>query len=147
MDRRGAIKADLSPTLPVLCRQTMHSEWLLERGGVENEFQKISVTRRSGIMDGSDAIITGVQLNESRDKTSWMLEKSRKYTTKSMYRFLLHRGVVNKRMRRLWKNKMPMKVKVFMWLADQNRIQSREALGGRNWKGDIRCKICRVVNH
>jgi hypothetical protein len=113
----------------------MHSEWLLERGGVENEFQKISVTRRSGIMDGSDAIITGVQLNESRDKTSWMLEKSRKYTTKSMYRFLLHRGVVNKRMRRLWKNKMPMKVKVFMWLADQNRIQSGEALGGETGKG------------
>jgi hypothetical protein len=30
---------------------------------------------------------------------------------------------------------MPMKVKVFMWLADQNRIQSGEALGGETGKG------------
>jgi hypothetical protein len=33
-------------------------------------------------------------------------------------------------MRQIWKNKMPMKVKVFIWLASQNRIQSGEALGG-----------------
>jgi hypothetical protein len=49
-----------------------------------------------------------------------MLEKSRKYSTKSTYCFLLHRGVVNKRMRQIWKNKMPIKVKVFMCLASQN---------------------------
>jgi hypothetical protein len=55
-----------------------------------------------------------VRLDSSPDKTHWLLEKSGKYTTKSLYRFLLHRGVVNKRMRKLWKNRLPMKVRVFM---------------------------------
>lgn len=81
------------------------------------------------LRSGFDESVTGVKLNDAQDKMTWALEKSGKYTTKSMYRFLLHRGVVNTRMRRLWKNKMPMKVKVFMWLASQNRIQSGELLG------------------
>jgi hypothetical protein len=71
------------------------------------------------LRSGFDESVTGVKLNDAQDKMTWALEKSGKYTTKSMYRFLLHRGVVNTRMRRLWKNKMPMKVKVFMWLACQ----------------------------
>jgi hypothetical protein len=71
------------------------------------------------LRSGFDESVTGVKLNDAQDKMTWALEKSGKYTTKSMYRFLLHRGVVNTRMRRLWKNKMPMKVKVFMWLASQ----------------------------
>jgi hypothetical protein len=37
-------------------------------------------------------LLQGVKLNEPRDKMGWMLEKSRKYSTKSMYHFLLHRG-------------------------------------------------------
>lgn len=47
-----------------------------------------------------------------------------------MYRFLSHRGVVNGRMKRLWKSKMPMKIKVFMWLSFQDRIQLGVTLGG-----------------
>jgi hypothetical protein len=90
-------------------------------------------------------LLQGVKLREPQDRMAWMLEKSGRYTTKSMCRFLLHRGLVNTRMRRLWKNRMPMKVKVFMWLVSQNRIQSGEVLGGRKWKGDKNCKICKVL--
>jgi hypothetical protein len=39
---------------------------------------------------------------------------------------------------------MPMKVKVFIWLASQNRIQSGEALGGGGEKLK-NCRICGVV--
>jgi hypothetical protein len=37
-----------------------------------------------------------------QDRMRWCLEKSRKYTTKSMYRALSHRRVVNIRMRKIW---------------------------------------------
>jgi hypothetical protein len=59
----------------------------------------------------------------------WSLEKSGVYSTRSMYRFLLHGGVVNKRMERIWKCKLRMK-KVFLWLVSQNKIQAGEVLGG-----------------
>ena len=58
----------------------------------------------------------------------WKFEKSGLYTTKSMYRLLPFEGVVSKRLQKLRKNKMPMKLKVFLWLALQNRLQTGEAL-------------------
>lgn len=55
---------------------------------------------------------------------SW---KSRDLLYKSMYRFLSFRGVNSGRLKKLWKNKMPLKLKVFMWLAFQNRLQTSES--------------------
>jgi hypothetical protein len=75
-------------------------------------------------------MVERVQINGDKDKVVWVLEKSGKYTSRSMYRFLSHRGVVNGRMKRLWKSKMPMKIKVFMWLSFQDRIQLGVTLGG-----------------
>jgi hypothetical protein len=66
----------------------------------------------------------GVSIQEGRDKTRWCLEKSGQYTTRSMYRFLVHQGVINTHMRRLWKARMPMKLKVFMWQVFQGKLQT-----------------------
>jgi hypothetical protein len=63
-----------------------------------------------------------VHLNELKDRVKWVHEKSGTFTTKSMYRQLVHRGFVNRRMSLMWKSKIPMNVKVFMWLACQNKI-------------------------
>jgi hypothetical protein len=83
-----------------------------------------------------------VRLNEGRDKMTWELEKTGVYSTKSMYRWLLHRGVSNGRMKKLWKSKLPMKLKMFMWLVSQDRIQSGVNLKRMHWKGDPRCVVC-----
>ena len=72
--------------------------------------------------------LRGVRLQGSKDYPIWILEKSGSYSTRSMYRFLSHRGVINKRMERLWKSKLPLKLKIFMWLAIQGRIQTGVAL-------------------
>jgi hypothetical protein len=76
-----------------------------------------------------------IQLNEGRDKMIWNPEKSGCYTSKSMYRCLSHQGVINKRMIRLWKSKLPMKLKSFMWLVSQDRLQTKLNLKRRNWRG------------
>jgi hypothetical protein len=39
-----------------------------------------------------------------------------------MYRAIAHRGVVNVRMQTLWKNKLPKKLKVFMWQAMNDKL-------------------------
>jgi hypothetical protein len=59
-----------------------------------------------------------------------------------MYRWLLHRGVSNKRMKKLWKSKLSMKLKLFMWPVSQDRIQSGVNLKRMHWKGDPRCMVC-----
>lgn len=42
---------------------------------------------------------------------------------------------------------MPMKLKIFLWLAFQTRLEIGEALKKKNWKGDIRCLLCGVVEN
>ena len=89
-------------------------------------------------------ILDKVCLNPLNNLVSWTYEKSGQYTTKSMYRLLTFRGVVNKRMLHLWQSKLPLKLKIFMWLASQDRLQSGMALKQKNWKGDGRCSLCGV---
>jgi hypothetical protein len=73
----------------------------------------------------------------------WCLEKSGKYTTKSMYRALSHRGVVNIQMRKIWGgSKLPMKMKIFMWQACQDRLQTGVTLKRKKWKGSMYCVVC-----
>jgi hypothetical protein len=76
-----------------------------------------------------------VEIQEGHDRTRWCFEKSGQYTTKSMYRFLAHRGVINCRMQRLWKTNLPLKLKLFMWQVFQDRLQTGGELKKRNWKG------------
>jgi hypothetical protein len=52
---------------------------------------------------------------------------------------------VNKRMRKLWKSKVPMKLKIFMWLICQCRLQVGAILKRMNWKGNPNCVVCGVI--
>jgi len=83
-----------------------------------------------------------VSLQRGKDIPIWVLENSGQYTSRSMYRFLSYRGVVNKRMEKLWHTKLPLKLKIFMWLAIQGRIQTGAALKQKKWKGDENCSLC-----
>ena len=83
--------------------------------------------------------------NVDQDKVLWALEKSNSYTSKSMYIFFSCHGVVNIRLQKLWKSKLPLKLKVFMRLAKQGRLQTGVALKEKNWKGDHRCGLCVVA--
>jgi len=89
--------------------------------------------------------IASVQIGGGEDKIKWKLEKSGMYSTKSMYRLLSFEGVINKWLQKLWNNRTPTKLKVFLWLLFQNRLQSGEALKKKHWKRDGRCILCRVV--
>jgi len=42
----------------------------------------------------------------------------------------------------LWKTKLPLKIKVFLWQLSHNKLQSAVALKKRGWKGDPYCCLC-----
>jgi hypothetical protein len=91
-----------------------------------------------------------VNLTDLEDRVTWKLEKSGKYTTRSMYRFITFAGVIDVRMMEIWKSKIPLKVQNFLWMAWHDRIQTIQQLKKRNWdKADV-CKFCgkeESVNH
>jgi len=86
--------------------------------------------------------LEGVHLSESPDKAIWRLEAKGVYSSRSMYRFISFGGVLDKRVGKLWRSKLPMKLKVFVWQAMHNRLPTGVVLKGRNWKGDINCPLC-----
>lgn len=86
--------------------------------------------------------LSGVQLTTEYDTVRWMLEPSGRYTTRSLYRHLLNPGAVYTPMTEMWEAKIPLKVKIFMWLLNKDRIQAAEQLKRKNWKGSDKCKMC-----
>lgn len=89
-------------------------------------------------------LLDDFRLNEEPDHFEWVLDKLGRYTTRSMYRRLTFRGVSNRRMSKLWKSKLPNKIKIFAWLAVQDRLQSGVNLKNRNWEGSEKCILCGV---
>ena len=47
----------------------------------------------------------------------------------------MFRGVRSKRLDKLWKSKLPMKLKIFMWLALHEKLQTGVTLKKKKWKG------------
>jgi hypothetical protein len=86
-------------------------------------------------------ILGACALSDERDKARWTLEKSGIFTVKSMYRFLFS-WEVNSPNKKLWKSRIPLKVKIFMWLIQENAILTKDNLIKRNWQGDRRCYFC-----
>ncbi|WVZ70546.1 LOW QUALITY PROTEIN: hypothetical protein U9M48_019205 [Paspalum notatum var. saurae] len=82
-----------------------------------------------------------VTLTDSRDK--FKLANNGKFVTKSMCMLMLDGGVVDIDGKRIWKEKLLLKIKIFLWMAMRDKIHSAEQLTRRNWKGSDLCKLCR----
>ncbi|RLN39911.1 hypothetical protein C2845_PM01G23220 [Panicum miliaceum] len=63
---------------------------------------------------------------------------------KSMYRFISFGGVLDRRARKLWESKLPMKLRVFVWQATHNRLPTGVVLKSMKWKGESRCPLCGI---
>lgn len=81
-------------------------------------------------------------LNDQQVKIVWNLTKNGMFTAKSFYLALQSKGVKFP-YRKLWKLKIPLKIKVFVLLLIKNKILTKDNLFKRGWrKGDRKCKFC-----
>jgi hypothetical protein len=70
-----------------------------------------------------------------------MLTKSGIFLVKSVYAHLT-RGETGPSYDRVWKARIPEKIRVFMWLVQQRAILTKDNMKKRNWKGDTCCYFC-----
>jgi hypothetical protein len=82
-------------------------------------------------------ILFGCPLSNDKDFPKWKWEKSGYFSVKSMYTQLCSSEIETPH-KLIWKTKIPLKIKEFMWLIDQNAILTKDNLL-RNWQGDLRC--------
>lgn len=134
---------DIAPSLFEICNQKSISvayvldentvnfrRWLFE--DLKMEWEKIIEDARS------------FQLNPSQDKIQWCLGKGGRYTVKSMYDSLTRseKGLYQKK---IWKGKIPAKIKIFLWLVHNDAVLTKENLRKRKWQGDPRCVFCNDI--
>ena len=60
---------------------------------------------------------------------------------KSHYLALIHSDIPNLN-RRLWKLKVPLKIKIFLWYLRRGVILTKDNLAKRNWQGSVQCCFC-----
>jgi hypothetical protein len=60
---------------------------------------------------------------EANDIVSWALEPKKLFSTKSLYRFLTDRGMPSRVACLIWKCKIPLKIKFFLWQVFHNKLQ------------------------
>lgn len=91
------------------------------------------------------AALQGIQLVENyQDEVVWTLEKSACFSTKSLYYYLTQGGVTDKRNEIMWICKIPLKVKVFLWQAVHDKLQTVVTLVKRKWRGSPLCCVCHM---
>src|SRR4051812_906134 len=82
-----------------------------------------------------------VELSQQHDELRWKLTRSGEFTVKSMYLDDINSNSIPSS-KHVWKVKVPLKVKVFMWFVYKQVILTKDNLAKRNWTGPTRCSFC-----
>lgn len=82
-----------------------------------------------------------VSLSDRKDKLFWKLEARGTFSVGSLYRSL-KRAKVPFPYSFLWKIKIPLKIKVFLWLVSKESILTRDVLKQRGGRGSDLCPFC-----
>jgi len=83
-------------------------------------------------------MVVDVKLTNRRDPFVWRLHQNGSFTVKSMYRALLGLPYNNI----IWKLKLPLKIKVFLWYLYKGVILTKDNIARRHWQGDNKSCFC-----
>lgn len=79
--------------------------------------------------------------SDNPDKISWAWTRSGQFSVKSVYEHLTRDDSGNP-YTRIWKAKIPYKIKIFLWLIEKGAILTKDNMLKRNWMGDTSCRFC-----
>ncbi len=76
------------------------------------------------------------------DSIYWRWNTSGLFTAKSAYDLLSFDGVDDRKIAHLWGMRIPLKIKIFLWLASRYRLLTADLLAKRGWLGPSICPLC-----
>ena len=82
-----------------------------------------------------------VQLSDELDTIRWSLTTTGVFSVKSMYLDLIDTGPLSRSLH-LWKVKVPLRIKIFMWFIHKGLILTKDNLSKINWVGNTRSCFC-----
>jgi hypothetical protein len=82
-----------------------------------------------------------VQLTSDQEIFMWNLTALGVLSVKSMYLDFMN-GHIKYLRRYIWKIKVPLKIKIFMWFFHRKVILTKHNMLKRNWQGNTTCVFC-----
>jgi hypothetical protein len=82
--------------------------------------------------------LNNISLNDENDVTIWKWTSSKKFIVKSVYEHLTKEDY-GSGYKRVWKEKMLEKIKIFMWLMEERSNLTKDNMLKRNWQSDPCC--------
>jgi len=89
------------------------------------------------------AQVSNVVLVDGKDYFKWLLTKSGLFSVRSMYLDAIDTNPPFQH-RRIWKWKIPLKIKIFLWFLQRDVILTKDNLARKNWKGSEKCLCCNM---
>jgi hypothetical protein len=88
-------------------------------------------------------------LSAECDQVSWALEPHGKFTVSSLYR-KINQGPSLPHEKLLWKSKLPLKIKIFLWQMAKGKMPVNEQIHRRHGRSNGQCALCgqmESINH
>lgn len=85
-------------------------------------------------------MVNSVHLSSDPDTVTWKLDNKGHFSVRSLYLQLKAGCMVGYRF--LWQLKLPLKIKIFLWLMLKNSILTKDNLLRRGWAGCEQCHFC-----
>ena len=82
-----------------------------------------------------------ITLHDVPDSFHWKLTQNGVFTVKSMYEDLMN-GHTTFLRTYLWRLKIPLKIKIFMWFLNRKVLLTKDNLAKKNWQGSSHCAFC-----
>ena len=82
-----------------------------------------------------------VHLTNHKDRFKWGLTRSGLFTVKSLYIDFMS-GHTRFLRKYIWKMKVPLKIRIFMWFLYRKEILTKDNLVRRRWNGCKKCCFC-----
>ncbi|WVZ53335.1 LOW QUALITY PROTEIN: hypothetical protein U9M48_004295 [Paspalum notatum var. saurae] len=90
--------------------------------------------------------VMNLALRVGRDKFIWGLNKTGVFTVRSMYKHLINNGIIVSQ--EIWKTKILLKTKIFMWYVKRGVLLTKDNLAKRNWNeaSDLQRTLASEIN-
>ena len=83
-----------------------------------------------------------VNLMDGTDEFRWNLHVNGKFSVDSMYKAFIRPDLLVDNNHKIWKMKIPLKIKKIAWYLRRGIILTKDYLAKRNWHGSKKCLFC-----
>jgi hypothetical protein len=93
------------------------------------------------IWDNLVARLANINLTDEGDEFKWSLDPTGIFSVKTHHLALIYQNVPNTN-KKVWKSKLPLEIKFFLWFLKRGVILTKDNLAKLNWNDSKQCAFC-----